>query len=133
MKMKVRRHRCGRQAGPRCLASTGLLALLLAPATAPAGAQLLQGTLDGSGTDASDAVIPGAQVTITQMETGATRSAAANEVGFFSFPAVSAGPYSVEVRADGFQAYRQTGVRVSPNQVVRVDVSLGACPSKNRA
>lgn len=103
-----------------CLA----LAWMVTLGSHPLPAQILYGTLVGNVTDSTGAVIPGAQVTITNEGTGATREGEANAAGGYQFPTVSTGTYRVEVRSDGFSTFTTTGVAVGVNNVTRVDVEL---------
>ena len=111
------------QSGMRLL-GVGLLALcaILAPQAAPG--QLIQGGIDGLVTDTTDAAIIGAEVTILNEETGATRTGSTGAAGNYSFPTVSTGTYTVTVRSDGFQTFTTTGAIVSQNNVTRVNASL---------
>lgn len=99
------------------------LAVFLSQAL-PSYAQILYGSLVGSVSDASGAIIPGATVTIKNRETGATRSAVTNADGGYSIPTIQAGVYEVEVKKDGFRTARQENVEVSQNSVARFDVKL---------
>ena len=103
------------------LALTLALMFALAPA---APAQLLQGSLDGNVVDSSQAAIPGATVTITNEQTGTVRTTESSAIGQYSFPTIASGLWTLEVKSEGFQAYRQTGVDVRPNAVARVNVVL---------
>ncbi len=106
-------------------ASGALLGLVLLLSQAmPSYAQILYGSLVGSVSDASGAVIPGATVTIKNRETGATRSAITNADGSYSIPTIQSGAYEVEVKKDGFRSARQENVEVSQNSVARFDVKL---------
>ena len=67
-------------------------------------------TLSGTVTDASGAVIPGAQVTVTNEADGSVRNVTTDGSGFFSFPALDPGSYSVKASAKGFNAKQITGV-----------------------
>ena len=87
-------------------------------------AQILYGTLVGNVTDGTGAVIPGAQVTITNEGTAVTREGEANAAGAYQFPTLATGTYRVEVRSDGFSTFTTTGVAVGVNNVTRVDVEL---------
>ncbi len=101
------------------------LTLALAFALAPAAsAQLVQGSVTGNVTDSTQAAIPGAAVTLSNEGTGVTRSLEANEFGSFTFQSIDPGLYTLEVKTEGFQAHRQTGVTVAANSVARVDVAL---------
>jgi hypothetical protein len=54
--------------------------------------------------DATDAVVPGAVVTITNHETGLKRGARTDNAGRFNFPQLKPGTYSVKVQAAGFES-----------------------------
>ncbi len=58
----------------------------------------------GQVTDASNAAIPGATVTITNQNTGLQRIAKTDRDGRFNFPQLPPGTYSVKVEAEGFRA-----------------------------
>ena len=53
--------------------------------------------------DTTNAVVPGATVTITNSETGLRRSAKTDDAGRFNFPQLKPGTYSVKVEAQGFE------------------------------
>src|ERR1019366_10016156 len=53
--------------------------------------------------DATNAVVPGATVTVTNHETGLKRSARTDDAGRFNFPQLKPGTYSVGVEARGFE------------------------------
>lgn len=89
-----------------------LLALLLLVG-ALAYAQQLTGTLSGTTTDQSGAVVPNAQVTLKNEASGDTRQTTSNGSGFFNFAAVQPGRYSVTVSASGFTSWQQPGVVMS--------------------
>jgi hypothetical protein len=67
-------------------------------------------TLSGTVTDASGAVIPGAQVTVTNVADGSARQVTSDGAGFFSFPALDPGTYNVKASAKGFNAKEITGI-----------------------
>ena len=58
------------------------------------------------------------------LETGASRETATNELGTYNFSTLPPGTYTVEVRATGFRTFAQTGIRVAPNNTVRVNAVL---------
>jgi hypothetical protein len=97
---------------------------LLAAATTPARAQILYGGLVGNVTDASNAAVPGAKVSIQHVATGTSRETTANEVGTYRFPTILPGTYALAVQASGFRAFRQSGVEVTVNNLARVDARL---------
>ena len=89
-----------------------------------ASAQVLYGSVVGSISDQSGAVIPGAAVRIIDQSEGQVRSTSTNDEGAFSIPSVLPGTYQVEVTAKGFRTYRRSAVAVSINTVSRIDVQL---------
>ncbi|HEV2491155.1 MAG TPA: carboxypeptidase-like regulatory domain-containing protein [Candidatus Acidoferrales bacterium] len=100
-----------------CLAA--LLAAILAFAPAAAWAQATStGTIFGVVIDNTNAVVPGATVTITQKATGSTRSSTTNNVGRYVFVNVDPGSYDVKVEKQNFQT------TVVSNQVVQVGTQL---------
>ncbi len=104
---------------------TILLIVIVGAATANAAlAQVLYGSLVGNVTDPSEARVPKATVTVTNTGTGLSRSGVTDERGAYAFYDVQAGLYNVKVGATGFVTYNRTGVAVSNNTVVRVDVAL---------
>jgi hypothetical protein len=87
-------------------------------------AQILYGSLVGSVKDPSGAAVPGAAVTVTQVQTQLTRSVTADQSGDYTISTLSGGTYTVKVSAPGFKTYSQTGVNVTINSITRVDASL---------
>src|ERR671933_279025 len=86
------------------------LALLVLAAVSPCFAQPITGTLTGTVTDATGAVVPNANVTLTNAESGDVRKTNANADGYYSIAAVPAGSYQLTVEAPGFQKHDQKGV-----------------------
>ena len=81
------------------------LFLLVSPTYAQTTAQLT-----GTVADASGAVIPGANVSLTDQATGTTRNVQTNRAGLFAFPALTPGVYQVKATAKGFQSRVVTGI-----------------------
>src|SRR5262249_52340204 len=86
--------------------------------------QSINGSLVGNVTDSSSAVIAGAAVTLTNVDTRQARQTLTSEVGSYNFATVSPGTYEVKVTRDGFTTYVQTGVTIAADVVGRVDVML---------
>jgi hypothetical protein len=74
--------------------------------------------------DATDAVVPGATVTITNHETGLKRSAQTDDAGRFNFSQLKPGTYSVKVDASGFEPRLNDNVVSGLGQKQRVDFTL---------
>jgi len=97
-----------------------LLALLVGR---PAHAQV-SATLRGLVTDASATAVPGASVTVRNVETGATRAAASDEAGRYLVAALPVGEYEVRAAKNGFQEAIHSGIRLVVNQDATVDLTL---------
>jgi hypothetical protein len=104
------------------------LALLLALTFAGAvHAQVLYGTITGTVSDKTGAVVPNVVVTITSQDTGQIRTVTANASGDFAFRDVLPGSYVVTVPKTGnFGAFTQRDVVVQVNRQIRVDITLQA-------
>lgn len=89
-----------------------------------ANAQVLYGAISGTVTDQSGAVVPGAQITITNENTHLTRSTATGSAGDYRVIDLPAGTYTVTVTAKGFKTVSDTGVAVSIGSVSVQDVRL---------
>lgn len=87
-------------------------------------AQQITGSIRGSITDPSGAVVQTANVTAKQTETGLTRSVTSGRDGTFVLVELPVGHYSVEVTAKGFQKYLQTGISLNVNETPNVPVKL---------
>jgi Carboxypeptidase regulatory-like domain len=108
--------RSNRYLGPLVLA----LALL-------ACGRLLAGvaaSISGTVTDSTGAVISGALVTATNVDTGVATTQSANAEGFYSFQSLPLGNYTLSVQQSGFKGYSQTGLIVDVNSALVVDVKL---------
>jgi hypothetical protein len=92
-----------------------------------AGAASAQSTAQISGTvrDQSGGVLPGTDVTVTQIDTGFTRSLVTGADGFYTFPSLPLGPYRLDVMLSGFQPYSQTGITLQVGGDIVINVSLG--------
>jgi hypothetical protein len=87
-------------------------------------AQIRSATITGTVKDTSGALVPDADVVVTQQETGIAITTKTTAAGIYTAPYLAAGTYTVEVRSTGFAAYKQTGLSLAVNQTVRVDVDL---------
>src|SRR5918996_6496523 len=84
-----------------------VLALVL-PASAQTDQQFSGTVLDGSG-----AVLPGAEVTVVHLGTGATRTATANSSGTYVITNLPIGAYTVVATASGFKTYQAQNVQLN--------------------
>ena len=74
--------------------------------------------------DTTNAVVPGAAVTITNHETGLKRSAVTDDAGRFNFPQLKPGTYSVRAEAPGFDTGQNDNVVSGLGQKQTVDFTL---------
>ncbi|MCX6634326.1 MAG: carboxypeptidase regulatory-like domain-containing protein [Acidobacteria bacterium] len=81
-----------------------------------AAAQQVSGSIVGTVTDNTGAVVPGAAVTLIHQETGAIRSVQSDAQGDFSFNAVPPGAYSLTVEHAGFKKYEKKNINLPPNE-----------------
>jgi hypothetical protein len=82
------------------------------------------GSITGTVTDNTGAVIPGASVTIRNEGTGVERSVLTTSSGVYVIPNLDLGTYSVRVEKQGFAAYRAGSLQLNANQVIDVDAQL---------
>jgi hypothetical protein len=98
--------------------------VLLAAVSLPA--QTFRGTILGTVTDASGAVVAGAKVTVKNVGTGLERNTETSADGSYSLPELPIGTYNVTVTQAGFQTSVATGVTVDVASERRVDAALKA-------
>ena len=89
-------------------------------------AQTFRGTILGTVTDPSGAVISGAKVSAKNVGTGLERTAQTSADGSYSIPELPIGTYTVSVSQTGFQTFVATGVTVDVATERRVDAALKA-------
>lgn len=82
------------------------------------------GSITGHIVDQSGAVIPDAQVTITQTETGTITRTISNAAGDFVQVGLNPGHFEVTVSMTGFATYRQTGIHLDPMATFTVNATL---------
>ena len=99
-----------------------LLALLVLTLGQAAFSQTAQVT--GRISDASGAVVPGAQITVTNQKTGFVRDSVSNGEGYFSIPQLPPGEYRIAVKKDGFKPVVRPDVTLNVEQIARLDFSL---------
>jgi hypothetical protein len=82
------------------------------------------GTFQGVVRDNTGAIIPNAEVTVANVETGVQSKAVTNMAGFFTAPALNPGLYNISCRAAGFALSERPSVRLEVAQTMRVDFDL---------
>jgi hypothetical protein len=92
-------------------------------------AQAPSGTITGSVTDSSGAVIPGASVTITDKANNTARTLEVNANGLYSAPALNPGDYDVRATMQGFRT-TQRDAQVVAGSTTTVDMAMSVGESR---
>src|SRR5881296_1680664 len=100
---------------------TIVFVLLFSPAVL---AQTDRGTLTGTVSDTTGAVIPGVPIEAKNIQTGATYQAGSSETGNYTLAQLPAGTYELSATLPGFKKFVRAGVIVSVATVLRIDVTL---------
>jgi outer membrane receptor protein involved in Fe transport len=100
---------------------TFVLAVLLVPSAGLA--QVETGQIAGTVTDPQGAVVPGAAITVTSRDTGATRTLATTSYGTYTVTNLQPGNYTVKIEATGFGT-KTIPVQVTVGTKTTVDVEL---------
>ncbi|HEU4982662.1 MAG TPA: carboxypeptidase-like regulatory domain-containing protein, partial [Acidobacteriaceae bacterium] len=92
--------------------------------TAAGWSQIVGGSIYGTVRDTTGAAVSGANITIRNVETGASRALASDAGGHYAAPSLPVGVYSVTASRDGFAAQTSAGVRLVIGQSAAVDFFL---------
>ncbi|HEY4053026.1 MAG TPA: carboxypeptidase regulatory-like domain-containing protein [Terriglobales bacterium] len=84
----------------------------------------INGGISGVVTDSSGAVVQGASVTATDTQTGVKTTLQTDSKGFYNFPALQIGTYTVDVQQTGFKTESHTDLVIDANSAVRSDFTL---------
>jgi hypothetical protein len=84
----------------------------------------ITGTISGVVSDPSGAAIPGVAVTTTDQLTGVVNTVVTDDKGFYSFPVLAVGTYTVHVRQPGFKDFTVQNIRIDANSAVKIDIKL---------
>lgn len=87
-------------------------------------AQSDRGTITGTVTDSSGAVVASVNVTATQVETGVQFQAVSNQLGFYSILELPIGSYNINFRKSGFKDLDRTGIVVETQHTVELNAAL---------
>ncbi len=80
--------------------------------------------ISGTVTDATGSVVAGAEITVTQTDTGVTRSTMSDSSGVYALPRLPLGPYRMEVKKEGFTTYIQLGIVLQVASAPTIDPVL---------
>ena len=86
--------------------------------------QETRATLTGRVTDPTGAVVPNANITIVDTDTGATTTVRSNGAGAYSAPFLLPGTYKVTAQLAGFKTYVRTGLALQTEQTMTINITL---------
>jgi len=101
-----------------------ICALVLCLSGIPAWTQISTGTIVGVVEDPTGAIIPNAEVTVKQTDTGETRQARTSGSGEFNVPFLHIGQYSITAGAGGFKTKSLTGITLAVDQTINLKITL---------
>src|ERR1017187_4845558 len=91
--------------------------------------QSITGTMTGTITDSSGAAVPGAQIEVKNLTTGAVRTTLSGPEGIFVFNSLVPARYNLTAKATGFKTYNQNGIDITanaPRDLGKMALALGA-------
>lgn len=74
--------------------------------------------------DPSGTSVPGARVSVRNVDTGIETESVTTNQGYYTLPQLNPGNYSLSVRKEGFRTSTQTGIKLEVEQVARIDLNL---------
>ena len=101
-----------------------LVALIVMGLATPAVWAQAAGSISGTVTDPSGAVLVSAQVTIRNVATDQTRTVTTNTSGRYNAPGLPSGDYLLTVTATGFQRYSRSGITLTVGRDEAIDITL---------
>ena len=83
-------------------------------------------SIQGTVTDNAGSIVPNVTVTLTNIETGQTQQTVATDDGFYRFPGLAPGLYTVSAEIEGFKKKTIEAVKVDAETLRGLDISLEA-------
>src|SRR5438309_4104378 len=111
-----------KQCSPRLILA--VIAITVCASTFVHGQGTDLGTIRGTVTDSSGAVVTNANVTVLDVQTGATRQTATNSHGEYQMFGLRSGNYKVTITVSGMTTQDITGIVVNGSDVVSADARL---------
>lgn len=84
----------------------------------------ITGTITGTVYDNTGAVIPGANVTLTEQSSQSVRTTVSDSAGYFAFPSLNPGQYTLKVEAKGFKSFEQPNIALQASDKRNVNATL---------
>jgi len=89
------------------------------------------GSISGTIADQSGAVIAGAKISLTRLDTNTSQTVVTNSRGAFSFLELPVGTYDLQIDAAGFKPYRRAAIVIDADRARLVDVTLELGPQSD--
>jgi hypothetical protein len=103
---------------------SSIIPLLLLVLALPGMAQTVTGAVRGTVTDASGAIVPGAQVAATNTATGVKTNTTTNQAGEYSIRFLQIGNYKLLIEAQGFETATYGPFALEIDQTAKIDIPL---------
>lgn len=103
-----------------------LAGIMAVHATAAGQSQALNGQIEGVVKDANGSAVPGASITIRNIETGAERAVTSGGDGVYRAPLLPLGTYRITVEAPNFKKLIRDGITLTAGQTATIDLGLEA-------
>jgi hypothetical protein len=87
-------------------------------------AQSDRASITGTVKDASGAVISGATITVTNVETNTVQTTTSNGLGLYNVVNLPIGEYSIKATKDGFGGYQRNGISLAISQIAEIDIQM---------
>jgi hypothetical protein len=84
----------------------------------------ITGSISGTVTDPTGAVMAGVTVTVKSVSTGVQSTTVTDTKGFYRFPALNVDSYDVSVSQPGFRPFAENGVHIDANSAIQIDIHL---------
>jgi outer membrane receptor protein involved in Fe transport len=94
--------------------------------------QAASGSIEGTVTDMSGAIVPDAKVVARNLQTGFSREASSNNDGLYRLTLLPVGNYDVTIEKQGFTSLQRTGIKVQVGELVVLDVQVAAAGASER-
>ncbi len=82
------------------------------------------GSISGTVTDQTGAVVPDTTVSALNLDTTVVQTTKTNSNGIYNFTALPVGRYEIEILREGFKPYKRTGLVIDVNSQLRTDITL---------
>ena len=122
--MKLTRFLKGNIMKTRTTSLFAITATLFLLCVSTAAAQVITGTIVGTVSDETGAVLPGVEVTVRNQDTGISRTVVSNDEGSYRAQSLPVGPYEVRAELAGFQTTVRSGFGLTVGQQAVVDLTL---------